>query len=75
VEFAFLPGSPSDTRGLDVLPLALPAGSQLFMDSGYTDSEAEDATAEIDGVEFDPSRKKTSKRGTSRTKPISWLCV
>lgn len=63
VEFAFLPGSASDTRGLDVLPLALPVGSQLFMDSGYTDYGAEDAAAEIDGVEFAPSRKKNSKRG------------
>jgi hypothetical protein len=63
VEFAFLPGSASDTRGLDVLPLALPAGSQLFLDSGYTDYTAEDAAAETDGVEFAPSRKKNSKRG------------
>lgn len=62
VEFAFLPGSASDTRGLDVLPLALPASSQLFMDSGYTDYGAEDAAAEIDGVEFAPSRKKNAKR-------------
>lgn len=63
VEFAFLPGSASDTRGLDVLPLDLPEGSQLFMDSGYTDYGAEDAVAEFDGVEFAPSRKKNSKRG------------
>jgi hypothetical protein len=63
VEFAFLPGSASDTRGLDVLPLSLPAGSQLFMDSGYTDYGAEDAAQETDGVEFAPSRKKNSKRG------------
>ena len=62
VEFAFLPGSASDTRGLDVLPLALPAGSQLFMDSGYTDYGAEDAAKATDGVEFAPSRKKNSKR-------------
>ena len=63
VEFAFLPGSASDTRGLDVLPLSLPAGSQLFIDSGYTDYGAEDAARETDGVEFAPSRKKNSKRG------------
>jgi Transposase DDE domain len=37
VEFAFLPGSPSDVRGLGVLPLDLPEGSELYMDSGYTD--------------------------------------
>jgi hypothetical protein len=63
VEFAFLPGSASDVRGLGVLPLALPEGSQLFMDSGYTDYGAEDAAAETDGVEFFPSRKSNSKRG------------
>jgi hypothetical protein len=62
VEFAFLPGSASDTRGLDVLPLSLPAGSQLFMDSGYTDYGAEDAAKAIDDIEFAPSRKKNSKR-------------
>lgn len=63
VELAFLPGAASDVRGLGVLPLELPAGSQLFMDSGYTDYAAEDAAAEMDGVEFAPSRKRNSKRG------------
>ena len=62
VELAFLPGSASDVRGLGVLPLALPEGSQLFMDSGYTDYAAEDAASEVDGVEFAPSRKSNSKR-------------
>src|SRR3712207_3127028 len=46
VEFAFLPGSANDTRGLGVLPLALPSGSELFMDNGYTDYAAEDAARE-----------------------------
>lgn len=62
VELAFLPGAASDVRGLGVLPLALPRGSQLFMDSGYTDYGAEDAAADTDGVEFAPSRKGNSKR-------------
>jgi Transposase DDE domain len=62
VELAFLPGSASDVRGLGVLPLALPSGSELFMDSGYTDYGAEDAAAITDGVEFAPSRKSNSKR-------------
>jgi hypothetical protein len=62
VEFCFLPGAASDVRALGVLPLALPAGSQLFMDSGYTDYAAEDAAAEMDAVEFAPSRKSNSKR-------------
>jgi hypothetical protein len=63
VELAFLPGAASDVRGLGVLPLALPEGSQLFMDSGYTDYGAEDAARETDGIEFAPSRKSNSKRG------------
>ena len=63
VELAFLPGAASDVRGLGVLPLVLPAGSQLFMDSGYTDYQAEDAAREVDLVEFAPSRKRNSKRG------------
>lgn len=63
VEFCFLPGAASDVRGLGVLPLELPAGSQLFMDSGYTDYGTEDAAREMDGVEFAPSRKGNSKRG------------
>jgi hypothetical protein len=62
VELAFLPGAASDVRGLGVLPLALPEGSQLFTDSGYTDYATEDAAAETDGVEFAPSRKSNSKR-------------
>lgn len=63
VEFCFLPGAASDVRALGVLPLELPAGSQLFMDSGYTDYAAEDAALAVDGVEFAPSRKSNSKRG------------
>jgi hypothetical protein len=63
VEMAFLPGAASDVRGLGVLPLCLPAGSKLFMDSGYTDYAAEDAARETDLVEFAPSRKGNSKRG------------
>ncbi len=62
VEMAFLPGSASDTRGLGVLPLDLPAGSELFMDSGYTDYGAEDAALEMDGVTFAVQRKRGSRR-------------
>jgi hypothetical protein len=52
VEFAFLPGRASDTRGLDVLPLELEAGRENSMDSGYTDYAAEDAARESDDVVF-----------------------
>lgn len=62
VEFAFMPGRAADVRGLDVLAVELPPGSELFMDSGYTDYAAEDAAGESDGVRFSVCRKKNSKR-------------
>ena len=62
VELAFLPGAASDVRALEVLPLSLPAGSELFMDSGYTDYGAEDAAKELDGVTFAVQRKRNSRR-------------
>lgn len=62
VELAFLPGAASDVRGLDVLPLCLPEGSELFMDSGYTDYGAEDVAQEFDSVTFAVQRKRNSKR-------------
>ena len=62
VEFAFLPGSANDVRGLGVLPLDLPEGSELFMDSGYTDYASEDAAAELDGVAFAVQRRRGSRR-------------
>lgn len=62
VEVAFLPGAASDARGLDVLPLELPVGSRLFMDSGYTDYAAEDAARDEAGVEFAVCRKKNARR-------------
>ena len=62
VEMAFLPGSASDVRGLEVLPLSLPEGSELFMDSGYTDYAAEDAAREQDAVTFAVQRRRNSRR-------------
>ncbi|HEX8130432.1 MAG TPA: IS982 family transposase [Pyrinomonadaceae bacterium] len=63
VELAFLPGHASDVRALEVLPLCLPTGSEVFMDSGYTDYGAEDAAREFDDVTFSVQRKRNSKRG------------
>lgn len=62
VEFAFLPGAASDVRGLGILPLSLPEGSELFMDSGYTDYAAEDIAREIDVVTFRVQRRRDSRR-------------
>jgi hypothetical protein len=63
VALAFLPGAASDVRGLDVRPLELPAGRELFMDSGYTDYGAEDVAQEMAGVTFAVQRKRNSRRG------------
>ena len=49
-------------RGLGVLPLSLPEGSELFMDSGYTDYAAEDAACEQDSVTFAVQRQRNSRR-------------
>jgi hypothetical protein len=62
VELAFVPGRANDTRGLGVLPLELPAGSEVFMDAAYTDYSAEDAAREADQVTFATCRKKNSQR-------------
>lgn len=42
VEFVFLPGSASDVRGLNALPLPWTPGSEVYSDSAYTDYTAED---------------------------------
>lgn len=62
VEFAFLPGSAPDVRGLEVLPLSLPEGREPFMDSGYTDYAMEDAAREQDPVAFAGRRRRNSRR-------------
>ena len=62
VEFAFLPGSAHDSRGLGILNFALPSGSDIYADSAYTDYSVEDALKEMDDIHLDPNRKKNSKR-------------
>jgi hypothetical protein len=62
VELAFLPGHANDVRGLGVVPFALPTGSEVFMDAGYTDYQDEDAAWEADGLRFAVARKRNSRR-------------
>jgi len=62
VELACLPGHANDVRGLGVVPFALAAGSEVFMDAGYTDYQDEDAAWEEDGIRFAVARKKNSTR-------------
>lgn len=62
VEFVFLPGEANDTRGVSALPLALPAGSQVYADAGYTDYQAEDALQQTEALTLQVMRKRNSKR-------------
>lgn len=62
VEFVFMPGSASDVRGLNALPLNLPPGSEVYSDSAYTDYSAEDNLLETSQIALKVMRKKNSKR-------------
>ena len=62
VEFVFLPGSASDVRALNALPLNLPPGSEVYGDSAYTDYTAEDDLSESCQIFLKVMRKKNSKR-------------
>ena len=62
VEFSFLPGEAHDSRGLGVLPLILPQGSEIYADSAYTNYSVEDALQDEDEVTLSPIRKKDSTR-------------
>ena len=62
VEFAFLPGSASDVRALNALPLNLPPESEVYSDSAYTDYTAEDDLKQSSQINLQVMRKKNSKR-------------
>ncbi|GAA6620048.1 IS982 family transposase [Scytonema sp. NUACC26] len=62
VEFVFLPGSASDVRALNALPLNLLPESEVYCDSAYTDYTAEDDLSESCQIFLKVMRKKNSKR-------------
>lgn len=62
VEFVFMPGSASDVRALNALPLNLPPGSEVYGDSAYTDYTAEDDLEHTSQISLKVMRKKNSKR-------------
>lgn len=62
VEFVFMPGSASDVRALNALPLNLPPNSQVYSDAAYTDYHAEDDLFYSSEIELKVMRKKNSKR-------------
>ena len=65
VEWVFLPGEANDVRGFHALPLNLPPGSELYVDKGYTDYQAEDNMAEADEIYLMALRKRNSVRADS----------
>jgi hypothetical protein len=62
VEFCILPGACADLQGLAELALDLPAGTQLFVDSGYNCYEWEDYLTEVEDIRLHVPRKANSKR-------------
>jgi hypothetical protein len=61
VEFCFVAGQQGEVRGLHTIPFALPAGSQVYADSGYTDYQLEDNLIE-EGIRLQVQGKSNSKR-------------
>lgn len=57
-----MPASASDVRALNALPLNLPAGSEIYADSAYTDYRAEDELFETSQIALKVMRKKNYKR-------------
>lgn len=62
VQFFILPGSYVDVTALQMMHLALPAGSEVFGDAGYTDYEQEEFYAECEQINLRIQRKSNSKR-------------
>lgn len=62
VEFAIVPGSWNDSRGMTALDLNLPEGSRNISDSAYTNYMVEDIMQEYQQIWHDTERKSNSKR-------------
>ena len=57
-----MPGSATEVRALNALPLNLPPASEVYADSAYTDYTAEDDLEESSQIFLKVMRKKNSKR-------------
>ena len=62
VEIVFLTGRLHDVNVLHEMPFNLPASSEIFSDSAFTDYTIEDALKNADGIALRPVRKSNSKR-------------
>jgi hypothetical protein len=56
VEFCLVAGGQGEVNGLHQIPFALPVGSQIYADSGYTDYRLEDYLAD-EGFQLQVQRK------------------
>ena len=65
VEFALLPGSAAEQRGLDALPLALPAGTELYADAAFTCYWLEDTLREQGELDLQVCYRANSLRRQS----------
>lgn len=65
VELAFVPGEANDVRGLNALPLSLPADREIYADAAYTDYQAEDDLFDTDAIVLQVARKCNSTRPDS----------
>jgi len=72
IEFIFTPGSASDIKSLQKLPLELPQDSIVFGDKAYTNYSFEDALLEIENIKLVPQRRENLKRQHS-TETVFYL--
>lgn len=62
VDFYIYAGAFVDATAIQVMPIELPQGSELYTDSGYLNYELEDLLAECDQVQLRTIRRSNSKR-------------
>lgn len=65
VDYFISAGSFADITAFQAMNIDLPAGSQLYADSGYTDYELEELYKECEKIELLVERKSNSKRKDS----------
>lgn len=74
VDFHIFAGSFVDVTDWQSMNIDLPAGSELYADSGYTDYQVEDLLLECEQVSLHTVRKSNSKRKDSPARrPLRWL--
>jgi Transposase DDE domain len=64
-EFSYVPDSENDSVSLKKLPMKLPAESEVFADSAYTNYEIEDQLMECDQIALKEHRKSNATRKDS----------